>query len=62
MKNRKLYKPAFMIMASGLLIGAVAQLVERFTQAPDSIKGVLFGVAIGVEIIALIKMKKVRAN
>jgi len=62
MKNRILYRPAYLMLAAGLLVGAIAQFITQFTSLPDFAKGAFFGVGIGIELAALIKIIRTKAS
>lgn len=60
MENRKIYAPAYRLLAAGLLIGAAGQILSRFTNMPDILTGLLLGIGLGIEIIAFVRIKKLR--
>ncbi len=53
--------PIKILFASGLLITAGTQLLARFVHIPDFINGSCLGLGIGIEIMALVTLKKFKA-
>jgi len=45
------------LLAAGLLLIAFTQILTRFVSLPDFVKGALTGIGIGLEIIAIIKVR-----
>jgi len=47
-----------MLFATGLLIAALTQLLSRYMQMPDAVLGGFIGIGVGIEIMALVMLKK----
>jgi hypothetical protein len=58
MKKFTTTKSIRLLFAAGLLIAALAQLLSRYIQIPDVILGGFIGIGVGIEIIALVMLKK----
>jgi len=60
MKNRKLPMPERLMLAIGLLMVTLPQLLKIYIHIPDFLLGALVGGGLGLEIMAFIKLKKIR--
>jgi len=60
MKNRKLPKPERLLIATGLLMVTIPQLLKIYIHIPDFMLGALAGSGLGLEIMAFIKLKKLK--
>ena len=58
MKRFSTTKSVRMLFATGLLIAALVQLLSRYLQMPDAILGGFIGIGVGIEIMALVMLKK----
>ncbi len=58
MKKEKKEKQVNVLMITGMLIVALAIVLNRFTNLPDFIKGLCYGVGVGLEILYLLKNRK----
>jgi hypothetical protein len=54
MKKNNIPKPAFVLFIIGLLISTLTPVTGRFFLLPDFVKGVIMGLGLALEIIALI--------
>jgi hypothetical protein len=53
-------KAILLLFATGLLITATTQLLSHYISMPDLVLGSLMGLGIGIEIIALLRLKKIK--
>ena len=53
-------KKARLQLAIGLLIFVAAQLVRQFVDVPDLLQGAVMGVGLGIEIRALVHLKRAK--
>jgi hypothetical protein len=51
-------KPLMLLLATGLLIAAATSILSRYVKIPDMMLGSFMGLGIGLEIVAIIKLKK----
>ena len=58
MKRFKTIKSVRMLFATGLLIAALTKLLSRYMQMPDAVLGGFIGIGVGIEIMALVMLKK----
>jgi len=57
MLTRSFKNPAAIFLIAGLMVITVTQILARMVLMTDFVKGALTGVGIGLEIIALIKLR-----
>ncbi|WP_374951651.1 hypothetical protein [Mucilaginibacter sp.] len=62
MKIKSISKRAGMLLSAGLIVIVFAQVLTRYVLLPDFVRGAMMGVGIGLQIIALIKLKQDREN
>ena len=60
MKNK--FGRSFILMPIGLFVLASALLLSALTTLPDPIKGILFGIAIGLLLLPFIKLQLRKLN
>jgi uncharacterized membrane protein YoaK (UPF0700 family) len=60
MKRKQSLVPPLILLVAGLLMVAVASLINHFLQLPDFVKGTLAGFGIGIEIVAVVKLIKLK--
>ena len=58
MKRFTTIKSVRLLFATGLLIAALTQLFSRYLQIPDAVLGGFIGIGVGIEIMALVMLKK----
>jgi len=58
MKNRKLPIPERLMLAIGLLMATIPQLLKTYIHIPDFLLGALVGGGLGLEIMAFVKLRK----
>ena len=58
MKKFTTTKSVRILFATGLLIAALAQLLSRYIQMHDALLGGFIGIGLGIEIMALVMLKK----
>ncbi len=62
MKRFTTSKSVRRLFATGLLIAAIAQLLSHYIQMPDAILGGFIGIGVGIEIMALVMLKKLNTQ
>ena len=62
MKQFSTSKSSRLLFASGLLIAAMSQVLSRYVPIPDALLGGFLGMGFGIEIIALVMLKKLRSQ
>jgi hypothetical protein len=60
MKHKQSLVPPLILLVAGLSVVAIASLINHFLQLPDFVKGTLMGFGIGIEIVAVIKLIKLK--
>ena len=60
MKNFNISKPVLILLVTGLLLTTLMPIVNRYFPMPDVVKGFLMGLGLTIEVIALIKMDKIK--
>lgn len=58
MKKFTTTKSISMLFATGILIAALTQLLSPYIQMPDTVLGGFIGIGVGIEIMALVMLKK----
>ena len=58
MKRITTTKSVRMLFATGLFIAALTQLLSRYIHMPDAVLGGFIGICVGIEIMALVMLKK----
>lgn len=48
----------FVLVPIGLCLMVIALVISQRTQVPDAIKGVLFGVSIGIMLLSVLRPKR----
>lgn len=62
MKRNPMPRPAFLLLIAGLLIPAVVSILSRCVPLPDGLSGFVAGVGIGLELMALISIRRHKAR
>lgn len=62
MKRNPIPKPALMYLATGLLMVTLMPILARHFAIPDFVRGFITGTGLALEIVALVKMQKVRCK
>lgn len=62
MKRNPIPKPAFALMAIGLLLVSLMPIVARHFAIPDFARGFVTGLGLTLEVIALVKMQRSRCR
>ena len=60
-EKQSLGAPIFLIIL-GLLMTFIASMNNEYISLPDFYKGALIGLAIGIEIIAIVQLMKIQQN
>ena len=50
------------LIASGIMIMGITQLISHFYKMSDTVLGVFFGIGIGILLLSVIKRKIISAN
>jgi uncharacterized membrane protein YoaK (UPF0700 family) len=62
MKHKQTLVSPLILLAVGLMIVAIVSIINHYTNLPDILKGTLVGFGIGLEIVAVIKLIKLKKN
>lgn len=60
MKNRKFPLPERLLIAIGLLMATIPQLIKHYITLPDFVLGFTVGTGLALEIVALIRLKRIK--
>ncbi len=53
---------SIILLVAGLIVLSLAQIINHYTHLPDIIKGLFVGTGIGILILAVFKIRKVKSN
>jgi hypothetical protein len=62
MKRINIPKQAMMLLAIGLLLTCITPIVNRYFPIPDVVRGFITGLGLCIEVIAIIKIDRIRKS
>ncbi|NEU08958.1 hypothetical protein GZH53_11600 [Flavihumibacter sp. R14] len=62
MKRNNFPKSVLLLLVAGLLMTSLPPIVDRHFPLPDLLRGFLGGLGLTLEVIALVKMQRLRKN